>query len=619
MKIISRSLIALILLSFTASADTAPLVNQLESHPSPYLALHSKDPVHWQDWNKDVVARAKKENKLIFISSGYFSCHWCHVMQRESFSDKGVADALHRLTIPVKIDRELQPALDAWLIEFIKASTGHAGWPLNVFLTPDGYPLVGFTYKPKDVFIELLEDIQQRWNNERDYLKDLAKNAFELKPAVQTHAGFDGDSKTAKRLSRLLLSHALQMGDDMEGGFGEQRKFPMAPQLLALLEYLQQHPDQQLSELLSLTLDQMANRGLHDHINGGFYRYVIDRNWQTPHFEKMLYDNAQLALVYLRAASIFNKTEYQSIAESTLDFVLTQMKHTDNGYIASLSAIDDNNIEGGFYLWTKEQLTALLNKKEFTIAKLVWGLHNEPILDAGHHLKMMTSIASAAKQLSLPESEIKQILNNAKNKLRQARLKRKLPADNKVLAAWNGLLLTSLSEAAAVSEKKHYRKAAQELYQHLATRMWDGKQLYRFIHKEKHGAQVSLEDYAYVSDGILAWAKLSDDKKAWEISSKIALSGLKLFNNKNGWKLSEQIFIPYDARELVLSDSTMPSPSATLLKTLLMVARYNEDDKLKEEILKLADSDFEKLESSPFWYASHISLLSSMSDENKKR
>lgn len=615
MRTLYQFLIPILSLAFISSTYATPLVNQLKNHPSPYLALHADDPVHWQDWNKDVVVRAKKENKLIFISSGYFSCHWCHVMQRESFSDKSVAELLNQLAIPVKIDRELQPALDAWLIEFSKNSTGRAGWPLNVFLTPEGYPLVGFTYQPKEDFIGLVNNIQQRWNKDETYLKDLAKNSFELKPATKTHSGYDGNDKTSERLTQLLISHALHLGDDFAGGFGEQRKFPMSPQLIALLDTQQQQPNEELSGFLSLTLDNMANLGLRDHIAGGFFRYTIDRSWNTPHFEKMLYDNAQLALVYLRAARILNKPEYLDITKSTLDFVMTHMKHTNNGYIASLSAVDDKDIEGGFYLWSDEELSTLLNKKELSVAKLVWGIKDVPLSDAGHHLKNTIPVTIASKSLSLAESDIKQILLSAKNKLKQARNKRHLPVDDKVLAGWNGLMLTSLSEAAGKTNSKHYYEAAKNLYHYLSTQMWDGKQLYRFIHNGNYGGQVSLEDYAYVAQGILAWAKLRDDKKAWSTSLKIALAGLNLFHNKNGWKISENLLIPYDSRELALNDNTMPSPSASLLKTLLTITHHNQDIQLRKNIFKLMDSDLEEINNSPLWYASHISLIANIVNE----
>jgi len=587
-----------------------PVSNQLRNHPSPYLALHGDDPVQWQDWDKAVIDRARKENKLIFISSGYFSCHWCHVMQRESYSDKAVAGQLNKLAVPVKIDRELQPALDAWLIDFTERTTGQSGWPLNVFLTPDGYPLVSMTYLPKENFTRVLASLQKRWNEDEAYLREAAGAAFEsMKPAPQAYSGRPVNEEASRMLTQYLVRHALQLGDDIAGGFGEQNKFPMSPQLLALIKAQERYPDKKLAAFLPLTLDQMANLGLHDLIGGGFYRYVVDPGWDIPHFEKMLYDNAQLARVYLHAARVFNKPEYRRIAYTTLDFVLRDMRQPGSGYAASLSAVDDNNIEGGYYLWHRDELEKILDQQELMAAKHVWGADGPPHLEDGYHLKIISTLANAAHILSVSEQTLQETLESARAKLRQARDKRSLPVDNKVLAAWNGLLLTSLSEAAMEAGNQRYRDAAERLYHFLSTKLWDGKQLHRFLHQGNPGGQVSLEDYAYVAEGMLAWARLSGNDKAWNVSKKIALAGLKRFHNLNGWQFSEQLIIPYDARELVLADNTMPSSSAVLLEALLTIADHDKDDELRKKALDYIDPDYSELNSSPLWYATHISLL----------
>ncbi len=597
-------------LSTSASLPTSgPPVNQLRNHPSPYLALHGNDPVAWQDWSEKVVHRAKQENRLIFISSGYFSCHWCHVMQRESFVDAIVAEQLGNLAIAVKIDRELQPALDAWLIDFTERTAGQAGWPLNVFLTPDGYPLVGMTYLPKENFLNVIAQLQQRWDEEESELREIAFNAFKvIRPERQTYSARLPQIGMDKPLMKAQIQQALSQADIIAGGFGDQNKFPMSPLLLSLLESQQRLPNEALAEFLTLTLDQMADLGLHDHIGGGFYRYTIDPAWDIPHFEKMLYDNAMLTKAYLLAASILNRPHYRDIAYGTLDFLIREMRAANGGFYASLSAIDDQGVEGGYYLWQVSELETLLTEDEFTVAKLAWGARGAPYLEAGHHLKQVTDPAEVATSIRRQPAEVKKLLASARQKLFEARQKRTLPIDDKVLAAWNGLMLESLSMAAR--ESSRYRPHAERLYQLLARQLWDGTRLQRFMYNGKPAGQVSLEDYAYVSAGIAAWAETTGDDTARETANRIALAALKRFHNQHGWQLSEKLIIPYDAREMILAEGTMPSPSATLLQTLVRIARHHRDAEQISRLAAMTNIENSALITAPLWYGGHLNLIS---------
>jgi uncharacterized protein YyaL (SSP411 family) len=404
----------------------------------------------------------------------------------------------------------------------------------------------------------------------------------------------------------------MQFADETAGGFGQQNKFPMAPQLASLVEIQHSFPDEELAAFLKLTLNQMAQLGLRDHIGGGFFRYTVDPTWDTPHFEKMLYDNAQLIDVYLRAAEVFHQPDYQQVALDTLDFVIDTMAAADGGYIASLSAVDNHNIEGGYYLWQVDELKSLLDADELEIASLGWGIAGQPHLEAGFHLRQVKTAGDVAKQLKLAPADVDKKLQQARIKLRQARNHRQIPQDSKVIAAWNGLLLTSMSKAVIKTGEQRYRKAAAQLYQALASDFRDGNQLFRFIHDGKAGGQVSLEDYAYVSQGMVSWAMASGDKQAWATARKIALAGLHRFHNDSGWQLSEKLDIPYDARELVLADNTMPSPSASLLSVLYNIALHQQDDKLRQQVLQYVDTDAAETSDSPLWYASHILLIHSV-------
>ena len=321
MTLRNHIMLYLALLALVTTSTHAALENQLKHHPVPYLAMHAEDPVHWQQWNAQTLERARRENKPLFVSVGFFSCYWCHVMQRESFRDIEVARILNASFIPVIVDRELDPALDAQLLQFVERFRGSAGWPLNVFITPQGHPILGGVYFPRLEFLAVLTRLAERWKSESGQLSLLAEQAARELPPSPTAPALTRAAATA-----ALINQALELADHLSGGFGEQSKFPMSAQLLALLATYEAQHDTRLGEHLQLTLERMAALGLRDHLSGGFFRYTTDPAWHTPHFEKMLYDNALLATVYLRAARIFKRPDFERVARETLDFMLTRMR-----------------------------------------------------------------------------------------------------------------------------------------------------------------------------------------------------------------------------------------------------------------------------------------------------
>ena len=363
--------------------------NDLAGHPSPYLAQHGRDPVRWQVWGPDVIQQARKEGKLLLVSVGYFACHWCHVMQRESYQDEGVAEVMNSAYLPVKVDRELEPALDAHLIEFAKAVRGNAGWPLNVFITPSGYPLTAFTYMPRDMFADTLRSVDERWKSEPTELERLARDAAaQIAAARPPPAGEPVDAIKAATLIVAFRSQAMAMADLEHGGFGDSAKFPSVPQLVALLELNAKEPDAEITAFIDDTLDKMATRGLRDRLGGGFFRYTVDTEWRVPHFEKMLYDNAQLARAYLRAADVYDNERWRRIAFDTLDFMQAELWNDklgrDHGaYMASLSSVDADDVEGGYYLWTEADLERALTPDERDVARIAFGFGGPSALAHG--------------------------------------------------------------------------------------------------------------------------------------------------------------------------------------------------------------------------------------------
>jgi hypothetical protein len=588
------------------TANAAPLENQLRQHPSPYLALHGDDPVAWQEWNAVTVERARREGKLLYLSIGYFSCHWCHVMQRESYRDARIARYLNEHVIPVKVDRELEPALDARLIEFAGKTRGMSGWPLNVFVTPDGHPLYATLYHPPEEFLKILMRIEQLWRHDRARLATLARIEA---VAPQGPGKPEVNRVQARALADRVVAEALKAADSVQGGFGEQSKFPQTPQLAFLLAHYERTQDPRLKEFLLLTLDAMAVNGLQDHLGGGFFRYTVDPSWKTPHFEKMLYDNAQLARLYRNAARIFGREDYRRIAARTLDFMLREMRASSGAFIAALSALDDKGVEGGYYLWSAAQLDTLLSPAERETYRLHAGMTDAAPFEPGYlPLRAVPAEEIAAQRRQQP-ADVEKLIASAEDKLRAARARRVLPRDTKELAAWNGLALAAFAEAAQTPKDSHYREAAQGLRDFLAKELWDGKALVRSRTHGKASGKVALEDYAYVTLGLTEWAMLTGEARDVALAQAVASAAWKRFYGPQGFRLEEGTLLVAEAGQDVLSDGPMPSPSAVLAEASLRLAEKTGDKALRRQVLAALNSGSAAISANPLWHATPVNAL----------
>ena len=605
------SVIVVILCLTGSAAHAAPLVNQLKGNASPYLALHAADPVAWQEWSPAVVERARRENKLIYLSIGYFSCHWCHVMQRESYRNPGIAAFLNKNFIPVKIDRELEPALDARMIAFVEATRGSGGWPLNVFVTPEGHPLYATLYLPPDQFLGVLQRVAKLWQKDSATLTKTARAAdTQQAPPVAASP----QEKSAAVLAAELVSAAQKLADPMQGGFGAQSKFPMVPQLAFLLRYCEHKPDDALKAMLLLTLDQMAQRALQDHLSGGFFRYTVDPGWHQPHFEKMLYDNAQFARLYRHAARVFGRADYADVAHRTLDFMQTELRSPGGGLIGALSAVDARGVEGGYYLWPQAELTRLLSKDEYRAYALRYGVSGSPTFDAGFLPVPALSPAEVAAKLQRSPAVTDALLAGSLKKLLAARAKRHAPRDTKVLAAWNGLALAAYAEAARSDEKsderKDYIETARSVRDYIAKHLWDGTNLRRAEVGGRALGSVSLEDYAYVSLGLFEWAELSGQEADYRFVRQIIDRAWAVYYGADGWRQPEDSTIVAGAgTEGMTADGPLPSPAAVLAQTSLRLAKKFHDAPLHLRALAAMRRDAPQLSADPFWHASEISVL----------
>ncbi len=584
--------------------------NRLADQASPYLLLHAGDPVHWQAWDRKAMAVAQSEDKLLFLSIGYFSCHWCHVIQRESYQDAGIANKLNSHFIPVKIDRELQPALDGYLLDFVRQTQGHAGWPLHVFLTPEGHPLYGMTYLPKARFSKLLDQVSTGWKKDRASLKSAAAEHTRLMQQTPPSASGPPLPQNADELHTLVRSRLLSVADTEYGGFGPGAKFPPIPQLQLLLYSQAKHPGRDLELFLRTTLRQMANLGLRDQIGGGFFRYTTDRYWRTPHFEKMLYTNALLARLYLQAARILKEPEFAAVAEDTLQFLLADMRTPEGGFIASLSAVDSASREGAYYLWTKQELQRVLPREEQVLLEWLWDSRAEAPFPAGFLPLQLYPLSAAADALNLSPDQAAAQLQAARKRLHAVRSQRELPRDYKVISGWNGLVLAALAGAAKGSSGDTYRQAGEILRTRLLAHISSDGQLFRTLTKDgKSYGVASLEDYAYVAHGLLSWGQAQTSLQDAPVVKKILREAWQRFYLNGSWQRGEDPLIGLGPGEPMLTDSTSPSPSAMLVDSTMELARLIPIPSLHARALKTLETGGGKLSAAPYSYASHLRLL----------
>ena len=531
-------------------ALAAPLENRLRRHASPYLALHGRDPVAWQEWNAETLARARRENKLLFVSLGYFSCHWCHVMQRESYRDPAIAALLNRYFIPVKVDRELNGALDAALLDFTERLKGMAGWPLNAFVTPEGYPAYAVLYLPPEDLKALLTRLAANWADHADALKQAAQEAA---PPAAPAATLAATAETGQRQQQAYLAAVWQNADTLQGGFSRVSKFPMAPHLARLLEIYGQDRDPRLGSFLQLTLDQMVRLGLRDHVNGGFFRYTVDPDWHTPHFEKMLADNAQLAPIYARAAELFKRPDYLDVAHQTLDFLLEAMRSPEGGFYTATSAQDRRDREGGAYLWRSEDLQRLLTLAEFKQISLAWGLDAPAPFELGY-LPLEKGDIGAAER-----ARLKPVLA----KLKAAGRSREAPLDTKINAGLNGLALSALSQAGRGVPR--FEQAAHALRAYLEKRLLIRGRLAKTRAGQRLFQDAELDDYAYAVAGLDDYARIFRDQAAGRLASDLAKQAWRRFFTPAGWRREEKPLLATLRPEPALADGALPSASARLI------------------------------------------------------
>ncbi|MEO0453455.1 MAG: thioredoxin domain-containing protein [Verrucomicrobiota bacterium] len=503
--------------------------NRLIDEQSPYLLQHAYNPVAWMPWGEEAFTQARDENKPIFLSIGYSTCHWCHVMEHESFEDEAVADFLQEHFVSIKLDREERPDIDRIYMSFVQATSGQGGWPLNVWLTPDLEPFAGGTYFPpreahgRPSFLTVLQSIARAWENERE---GIIKHGAEV---VHSLRAAEGAVEASDTLNPDWVSQGYQyfarQFDSKDGGFGHAPKFPRPSTFQFLLHYgagqsaaeRSEHVREMAQLMVTKTLDEMAAGGMYDHLGGGFHRYSVDAEWHVPHFEKMLYDQAQLIRVYLEAFQITKKEKYAQVAQETIDYVLRDLRHEKGAFFSaedadSLARTDSSKkLEGAFYVWHWDEVKDLLTEEEFTEVAAAFHLEEggnvNPASDPHGELREQNVLTHRGKKGNKgKKSDPSTALEEACKKLFQHRANRPRPhLDDKIIVAWNSLMISSLAYAYQVLPEDRTLTAAVEATEFILTHLAKPEEglLQRSYRKSSSGIAGFAEDYAYFIQALI--------------------------------------------------------------------------------------------------------------------
>jgi uncharacterized protein len=557
------------------------MTNRLASETSPYLLQHKDNPVDWYPWGEEALKRAREEDKPVLLSVGYSACHWCHVMERESFEDDETARMMNEHFVNVKVDREERPDIDSIYMAAVQALTRHGGWPMTVFLTPDGAPFYGGTYFPPipsrgmPSFQQLLLSVVDAYENRRE---EVLQNAQAIRDYLQASTAAvmpEAESAGTELLDRAAGALLSQL-DRRFGGFGGAPKFPQAMNLEVLLRHYHRTGEGSALDGVELTCRQMANGGIYDQLGGGFSRYSVDAYWLVPHFEKMLYDNALLSRLYLETYQATGDTFYRRIAEETLDYVLRDMTSEEGGFYSAEDA-DSEGEEGKFYVWTPDELEAVLNPDEASLAARYWDVTERGNFEGKNILHVTRPPEAVADEFGLSTEELFARIATIRAKLFAMRQERVRPGrDEKILAAWNGLMLRSLALAARVTGREDYCKAAVKNATFIVEKLKEDGRIHRSYKDGRARFNGYLEDYAMVADGLVALYEATFETR-WLVEADALLDAVsELF-----WDEEKRAFYdtPADHEELVtrprdVYDNAAPSGTSVATEVLLKLALF---------------------------------------------
>ena len=579
-------------------------LNRLAKESSPYLLQHADNPVNWYPWGQEAFDRAIKEKKLVFISIGYSSCHWCHVMEKESFSNKEVADILNQNFICIKVDREERPDIDEIYMTALHVMGARGGWPLSMFLTPDGKPVVGGTYFPREDreiegekvngFKTVLKKVSDVWKEKPKQIEEQADHYAEetndsLSRLTRPNAIVELDRALAKGAAESIREDL----DPVHGGIGNKArrhkgtKFPMPSALSYLFDQALREKDEDLQNLVILSLDKMAAGGIYDQIGGGFHRYSTERTWTVPHFEKMLYDNAQLVELYARAYESNHKPAYERVIRETLAFIQRKMMAPEGGFYSALDA-DSNGNEGEYYVWTSEEINKVLSdKSDIALVRSVYGLADAPNFEEKYHiLKLSRPLEDIAKEQKLTTTELVAKLATIREKLLQVRAKRAKPfLDTKILTAWNGQMIAGFAKAGQVLKDPEYLKTASRSANFILDNLRNKEgRLLRVMGIKSDGKKEAklngyLDDYAFFIHGLLNLHDATGEKRWLDEATALTDLMVKWYGDAKtgGYFYTSTDHEKLFARSKDYFDGAQPSANSIALRNLVRIWDKTDD------------------------------------------
>ena len=561
--------------------------NRLIDETSPYLLQHAYNPVDWYPWGAEAFEEARSKDKPILLSVGYSACHWCHVMERESFEHFEIAQTMNDNFVCVKVDREERPDVDAIYMTAVQAMTGQGGWPMTVFLTPEGKPFYGGTYfPPRDRgpmpgFPRVLEAVG-RYYRERPGDVDITTARLLEQIERYQFAGRGVEPLTADMLHRAYSGVRAEF-DHVNGGTGSQPKFPQPMVYEFLLRHHVRTGSADALGMVELTLDNMARGGIYDQLGGGFHRYSTDAHWLVPHFEKMLYDNALLAKLYLHAFQVTRKPLYRTVVEQTLQYVIREMTDCEGGFYSAQDA-DSEGIEGKFFVWRPEEVQAVLGESDGALFNLHYGITKQGNFEGSCILFVADGTSAALEKSGLDQQQFEVFLEECRQKLLDHRERRVKPErDDKVLTAWNGLMLKAFAEAASILEKPVYASVATKNADFLLTRMLEGGRLRRSFKDGEARLNAYLEDYAFLIDGLLALHEVTFESRWLEAAVELGRTMIDLFWDEDSGRMYDT---SRDHEKLIVrprdvSDNAVPSGGSMAADVLIRLAIITGDREME--------------------------------------
>lgn len=584
--------------------------NSLIKESSPYLLQHANNPVNWYAWNDETLALAKKENKLILVSIGYSACHWCHVMAHESFEDENVANIMNQHFINIKVDREERPDIDMVYMGAVQLMNGQGGWPLNCFALPDGRPIYGGTYFPKQQWLNVLSNLADLYKTNPDKAREYATNLTDGLEKLEMPKSYEADEFDIKTLHNSVFKWR-QSFDTEHGGPNRAPKFPLPNNYLFLLCYNFYENDIIVKKQLDLTLIKMAWGGIYDQLGGGFARYSTDVFWKVPHFEKMLYDNAQLVSLYTQAYKQTKNEIYKKVVYETIEFVKQELTNEKGGFYSALDA-DSEGVEGKYYVWQKEELHKLL-KNDFEIFADYYCVNEVGYWEDENYVLMRDvddSVIALKHNLSVIELQKK--ITACKHILLQERDKRVKPGlDNKVLASWNGLMCKALAEAYLIFDNEEFKEVAITNANYLVANYCKEKGQILRVTNNNNSISGFLEDYAFVTDAFLSVYLITANEE-WLLKAK-ALSeyAITYFYDK---KNNTFFFTDSSQEKLVVrkaewSDNVIPASSSQMAINLHKLSIYFDDANYRQISENLLKSVIKEIENYGPGYSNWALLL----------